>query len=104
MSLTVEFKLPEPVDVFDALKQMQLRLALYGGMQIHQSGLIPFGEIVWVDGRLMIPRTRPTLRFPLYEDAALHAGIRPWYWDVGSWPHRESLDPREYLTWLGVLH
>lgn len=83
-------------------------VATFGGIAVHQSGLVPFGEIIKsmdpMTGSMMliVPRTRPTLVYPLVEKASLWAGIRPWYWDMAKWPYRKPITAREYLRWIGL--
>jgi hypothetical protein len=69
-------------------------------IQSHVLGQKPGREVI-IDSdpvpTIIIPATRPTLRFPLTESIAAKHGLPLWYFDPATWPGREPVDPADYL-------
>lgn len=67
-------------------------LGLLGGLPVRVSRRLYGPYAVVVAGMLILPGTRPSIRYPLYEEAARLAGIVPWYFDPAKWPDRVRID------------
>lgn len=66
---------------------------------------VPWGSLVIFgpDHRpeaMLIPKTRPSIRYPITEEVARLEGIDLWYFDPKKWPHRVPVEPTEYLLWV----